>query len=230
MGKWKGTAPLSSRGDWAHGPLLQLKFNPHKSKAKIGEDVVKRVGKAYDYAINMLDIAIKKSGEARSGKFTDIDDAGSPVVKALFEKYFGNSPDFDTISKTTLEATSLGLRSTDKSDRVYLFDGKSKPDLKKEDSRTVGYVARYPVDRKKKQHRPIVGDQRRGHIHINYTVEDTLDMASTIVHEATHRFAGTGDFAYAYEEKFGGLTAVERLNNADSYAACCREIYLKVGL
>src|SRR4029078_1630188 len=98
----------------------------------------------------------------------------------------------------------------DKSNRMYLFDAESKPDAKDKDSRTAGYVVSYGLGVKGKKHRPTVKDRRRAHIHINYTEKDTMNMAATIVHEATHRFAGTGDFAYSHEAKFKDLQPDEQ--------------------
>ena len=46
-----------------------------------------------------------------------------------------------------------------------------------------------------------------------------FQLARIIVHEATHKFAGTSDHAYTYEENdYEDLTMQERVFNADSYA------------
>lgn len=46
-----------------------------------------------------------------------------------------------------------------------------------------------------------------------------FQMARIIVHEATHKFAFTGDYAYMHDTaKFGTLSKGEALKNADSYA------------
>ena len=59
-------------------------------------------------------------------------------------------------------------------------------------------------------------------IHIEFSlaaVYPPFQLARIIVHEATHKFAGTRDNAYTYEEEdYEDLTYQERVFNADSYA------------
>jgi hypothetical protein len=59
-------------------------------------------------------------------------------------------------------------------------------------------------------------------IHIEFSlaaVYPPFQLARLIVHEATHKFAGTSDHAYTYEEDdYEDLTYQERVFNADSYA------------
>jgi hypothetical protein len=58
-------------------------------------------------------------------------------------------------------------------------------------------------------------------IHIEFSlaaVYPPIQLARIIVHEATHKFAGTRDHAYTYEEDYEDLTMEERVFNADSYA------------
>ena len=59
-------------------------------------------------------------------------------------------------------------------------------------------------------------------VHIEFSlaaVYPPFQLARIIVHEATHKFAGTRDHAYTYEEDdYEDLTTQERVFNADSYA------------
>ena len=60
-----------------------------------------------------------------------------------------------------------------------------------------------------------------GDIHLRFSLLDTDPperLARTLVHEATHKYAGTSDSAYWPGAKFNGLTHKEALGNADSYA------------
>ena len=50
-------------------------------------------------------------------------------------------------------------------------------------------------------------------------------LAHCIVHEATHKFADTDDYAYTDEDEYAGLTAARRINNADSYAFTILSLY-----
>ncbi len=228
MGKWKGTAPLSSDADWSHGPVLQLKYDTNsKNKAQLPDDVVKRIGSAYDMAIVMLAKAIAVTQDAKLGKYEEF--SGFRTVKELFEQYFGKEPDLNTML-STLSETLAGLKSNDKKNRIYLFDDESKPDVKKKaEGPALGYVSRYDLDVKgSKKKRPTVGLYKRGHIHINHQERDTTNLAATIIHEGTHRFAGTADVAYADDMKFTTLTAAEQLNNADSYSEFSRTVWMRL--
>jgi hypothetical protein len=60
MGIWRGTAPLSTQGDWTHGPLLQLKFNQHGSTKEISDTDTKSIGKAYTLASTIIDFVLGK--------------------------------------------------------------------------------------------------------------------------------------------------------------------------
>jgi hypothetical protein len=101
-------------------------------------------------------------------------------------------------------------------------------------------VTSHEANDAKKQHRPLVklGDgmanlpkkkttYRMGHIHLNYDKMKSnpdKDVITTIIHEATHRFCGTCDFAYGTEMRYQNLTDPERLNNADSHALFCMAV------
>jgi hypothetical protein len=62
-----------------------------------------------------------------------------------------------------------------------------------------------------------------GSIHINFqilltTKRTTMEVAATIIHEASHKILDALDFAYVYESKYQTMTTEEALRNADSYA------------
>jgi len=67
-------------------------------------------------------------------------------------------------------------------------------------------------------------------IHIEFSlaaVYPPFQLARIIVHEASHKFAGTRDHAYTYEEDdYEDLTFQERVFNADSYAYVITSIAL----
>jgi len=71
--------------------------------------------------------------------------------------------------------------------------------------------------------------QDKGSIHINFTTllgeakYKHLHVARTIIHETSHKFCDTRDFAYSYEPGYTTLTKARAMNNADShaYAAVC---------
>ena len=56
-----------------------------------------------------------------------------------------------------------------------------------------------------------------GRIHIEFSYAAMYPrrfLAHCIVHEATHKFADTDDYAYTDEDEYAGLTAARRINNA----------------
>jgi hypothetical protein len=59
--------------------------------------------------------------------------------------------------------------------------------------------------------------EARGRIHIDFRrLANTADSARTIVHEASHKYCGTGDPAYC--PSWTTLTSANGKENADSYA------------
>ena len=62
----------------------------------------------------------------------------------------------------------------------------------------------------------------RGNIHLNFGLlqpGNEWDVAKTLVHEASHKFAHTADHARAFQsEQMGNLSPVQSLENADSIA------------
>lgn len=69
---------------------------------------------------------------------------------------------------------------------------------------------------------------KRCSIHVEYDLIDTyskLGVARIIIHEATHKFAGTADHAYSHQPGYSNMTQVQSLNNADSYAYAATSLY-----
>jgi hypothetical protein len=64
----------------------------------------------------------------------------------------------------------------------------------------------------------------KGSIHLNFLTQladrsvTNLRVAGTIIHEASHKFCDTRDFAYSQNAAYGALTSTQALMNADSYA------------
>lgn len=101
---------------------------------------------------------------------------------------------------------------------------------------TVGYVKNYPKRdiralTKKDWHKVPIGPKQgrhTGNIHVHQMVLQSNSKGSdTVIHEATHRYAGTSDFGEAgYVDstlsrnfRAPGLTPAQALNNAESYAS-----------
>jgi hypothetical protein len=72
---------------------------------------------------------------------------------------------------------------------------------------------------------------QKGSIHINFVTQlaggqtKNLHVARTIIHEATHKFADTRDFAYADDAGYKDLSMEQALCNADSYAYTAVSLY-----
>jgi hypothetical protein len=65
-------------------------------------------------------------------------------------------------------------------------------------------------------------------IHIEFslaTIYPRAQMARVIVHEATHKFAGTIDEAYCFEGHYRQIDKPQRIRNADSYTYVVLSIY-----
>jgi hypothetical protein len=70
---------------------------------------------------------------------------------------------------------------------------------------------------------------KRGSIHIEFNLlKQALRpvVSMTIIHEASHKFCGTKDHAYAYDPDYKRLTKAQAADNADSYAYFCWSLYL----
>ena len=79
-----------------------------------------------------------------------------------------------------------------------------------------------------------VHSSNKGSIHYNFkyltNAKDhpsysLLSIARTLIHEATHKFANTGDHAYVFNNAYPNLSVAQSLTNADSYAWCCISLY-----
>ena len=67
-----------------------------------------------------------------------------------------------------------------------------------------------------------------GNIHIQFSLCMTRSidwLARAIIHEATHKFRATGDYAYAYEEDYQFLRPEHAIQNADSFAFAAVSIH-----
>jgi hypothetical protein len=246
MGIWRGTAPLSNGGDWSHGAVLNLKFNSHSlSSAEVSEADTKSIGDAYSLALQMVFLANDQFQRDRMKP-------DSHVV-TVANRYF-NKTGFDRYVKSVLNDTYTGLRNAVNKDgrsTIYLFTKTSK----KGNATDAGYIKNWPGRLDDKKHlpqgqrymrqdtdktmddinKPKV-DAGKGHIHLNLSeirkAKDGQQLIITIIHEATHRYAGTGDFAYYPVDqkrsaaiKFNSMTDAERMNNADSYAYFCHDLF-----
>lgn len=70
---------------------------------------------------------------------------------------------------------------------------------------------------------------KRGSIHVEFNLlKQALRpvVSMTIIHEASHKFCGTKDHAYAYDPQYKRLTRAEAADNADSYAYFCWSLCL----
>lgn len=74
-----------------------------------------------------------------------------------------------------------------------------------------------------------IAPEEKGSIHINFATLlaqpqfQSLHVARTIIHEASHKFCDTRDFAYSFQPDYATMTRPQALANADShaYAAVC---------
>jgi hypothetical protein len=93
---------------------------------------------------------------------------------------------------------------------------------------TIGYVKPhkpFAASREKmpRLEAPQMLPEQYGSIHINFMTlldrTDNMKAAVTLIHEASHKFIDTLDFAYVYEEeKYRHMSTDQALRNADSYA------------
>lgn len=78
-----------------------------------------------------------------------------------------------------------------------------------------------------------VSAAEKGSIHLNFLTQladrsvTNLRVAGTIIHEASHKFCDTRDFAYSQDPGYGTLTTTQALMNADSYAFAAVCLYKK---
>lgn len=230
MPKWRGQAAVAPGGDWSHAGELNLKAETHPG------DAAAKLGHAFGVAMRMaatgLDV-VKRC------------ETGDPAVLAVLRRHFGNDAGKQAHLSAigdALRATHKGMVAATRADKspeqkalhvVHLFDRQAGNGGQEQ-----GYVRMHPPLQPGKiaRGRPLIQahtddeapissfDHRVGHIHLNLDPArgETLErLARTILHEATHRYAGTGDFAYAGSEGYDDLQGVARINNADSYAEFC---------
>lgn len=55
--------------------------------------------------------------------------------------------------------------------------------------------------------------------------KDSMKAAITLIHEASHKFLDTLDFAYVYETKYRYMSTDQALRNADSYAFAAASLF-----
>jgi len=169
-------------------------------------------------------------------------DGGDPAVAKWAAVYFlldgpGLTQHKQTI-RTIIEATANGLQASNsiKVDRVsehgsrgFVMDRPPTDPGDRELAQLLGedrYARAVPV----KVHLETGGtvDRERGSIHVSsYLIDKPLGLVQTIIHEATHRYAGTHDAildgtTYGYirggnEWIVPGITPGLALYNADSY-------------
>lgn len=135
--------------------------------------------------------------------------------------YFKSGTDKTTTVQGILELTINGMRT-------------GKLSLKTDNTTASRFVNEFGVDRGDVPN--IEGyvrngsDGSKGDIHVtrDYLMNNRFQAVRTFIHEATHRFASTNDFAeqgymFANGSDFRqpGITATQCLNNADSYAYFC---------
>lgn len=67
-----------------------------------------------------------------------------------------------------------------------------------------------------------------GEIHLHFKLVPNytdISLARIIIHEATHKYLGTRDHAYAHEATYGTLNLQDTLENADSFAWAAVSLY-----
>ncbi|MBK9385559.1 MAG: hypothetical protein IPN34_12180 [Planctomycetes bacterium] len=234
MGIWRGKAAVSSGGDWTHGSEIHLKFNSYKSTKKVAPADAEKIGRAYSAAAQMVESALGGLYEEKNAD--------------LVRMYFGDKAPRKEI-EGVLRLTLNGLKDTSEGNKIFLFTKTSRPELGANTSGKVSSWKREGTDAStqkwaiSKRKLPVSSsfekasggldniekkyEAYKGRIHLNlFHIKNRQaeEVAITIIHEATHRFAGTGDFGYNDgTRKWYSMTDEERLNNADSYAYFCRD-------
>jgi hypothetical protein len=224
--------------NWSKDPLLTLNGTQQAKLAASVRTAREMAAGSLSKLREYRQKRVVKSVDAQMAK--DLFPSGA-VVKDALERYFGittASPGFDTdlgTIITKLAATETGLKGQlelvvgnihDADDiREGISDafdslkqGKFKAaidDLKFIRTGTRGWVSSNAL--------------QRIHLNIDIINSDPEDrIARTIVHEATHKFAGTDDIAYKADNlKHNAGGHANLTNNADSYAWCCRRIWKK---
>lgn len=64
-------------------------------------------------------------------------------------------------------------------------------------------------------------EQGVGNIHANdplFSSNSKGEQADVLIHELSHYYAGTNDYAYEWQDKFDRLSQNEEMDNADSFS------------
>jgi hypothetical protein len=160
-------------------------------------------------------------------------------MEKIFERHFKNTAPSDEqrqVVQETFERTAAGLRGnvgiTDLFAGADLFGAKSALTWGAEgqvafdaetDQRYIAEVLQEGgIERMNDIMREFLSTAENLDIYLNFSLIKTsnvFEMARIIVHEATHKYAFTGDYAYMSDaRKFGLMAAADAVKNADSYA------------
>jgi hypothetical protein len=170
---------------------------PRKPTVDCEEGQSDELAEAFPIAVQMVDNAIRSLPGA---------DSTDPVVKALLRKYFN---DDGVSTHTHVRAGFLRIQRGLKTD----FTFECEQDGWMCDGTTYAYVW------------PVVG--WRVHMCKYAFGKGAVDLASTIVHETSHKFDFTGDKAGCT----GGCSGLDRwaaYDNADSYAEFAKDVFRTV--
>ena len=190
------------------GAVPAVKARPRRTLARYAhsdctEDDLKNHVWPADYLARQM---VKKAIKALSASPIE------PSVAALFPKYFmTGSPSVAKILRV-FDKVDAEFRDND-----YTYE--CEEDCKSDDN---GYTWS-----------GFVGALTSSHIHLcmnNFRSRSNECLARTIVHEFTHRYAGTDDNGYCktgcgYSSCPAGLTADDALENADSHACFAYELW-----
>jgi hypothetical protein len=148
---------------------------------------------AHDNAEKMLDNAIVTLESAKE------------TPNKLVEKYFGISGTSPEDQNKLDQLINKFMVLREKSDDVTF-------QVDHEDPNT-GVVAWTMVNTKT--------EQGVGNIHANnplFSSNSKGEQSDTLIHEMSHYYAGTDDYAYQWQDKFDHLTQNEKMDNADSFS------------
>ena len=223
--------------NWSKDPLLKLNTVQRRKldhvisvSRQMTADSLKLLG-------NYRTKLIVESVDARMAK--DFFSSGA-IVKAALEKYFGlakASPTFETDLATVVAKLSttdagqkapFGIVVENIHDTDDIRDGvwDAFQELRQDEFRSAMAALKFIRTGTEGW---VHGGNAQKRIHLNI---DSLDsesdgkVARIIVHEATHKFAGTVDVAYKWDNlKHNAGGHANLTNNADSYAWACRLIW-----
>lgn len=223
--------------NWSKEPLLTLSSNQQTKLAASVKTARVMTSGSLD---KLKDYRRKRQVKSVDRQMAKDFFASGAAVKDGLNRYFGittASPSFDTDLDTIitkLETTDTGLQGQLEIVVGSIFDA---DDFKEGLSDAWGELKQGNIKAAfgdlsfiRRGTRGWVssgGAQQRIHLNINMINSDPQDkIARTIVHEATHKFAGTADVAYKADNlKYNAGGHAGLTNNADSYAWCCRRIW-----